>query len=129
MVRAHRRASASRDARESSAELDSGREFPALVEGRAGRRGIGIGDDEHRQTMGGRAASTADSCCTGVSAPDVPAAFKVAADSIRLAAPAAPITTMWRRLSSGFTGPAGFYQSLSFFLPQSANLATHRRCL
>ena len=35
----------------------------------------------------------------------MPAAFEVAADSSRLAAPAAPITTMWRRLSSGFTVP------------------------
>ena len=36
------------------AQLDGGRELPALVEGSADRDGICLGDDEHDQSMGGR---------------------------------------------------------------------------
>ena len=43
-----------RDAWEPSAQLDSGREIPALVEGSANCGGICLGDDEHGQSMGGR---------------------------------------------------------------------------
>ena len=42
------------DAWKPSAQLDRGRELPTFVEGSADRRGVGIGDDEHHQSMGRR---------------------------------------------------------------------------